>query len=81
MYTIYQHQFIDAVQNGKKQVVKTLVDNEQLQTILNDFVDAQTKYTKAAVDANNDAMTAFGVLLFKKEFYSDAWLKPFKIVK
>jgi uncharacterized protein (UPF0332 family) len=40
---------IDAVQTGKKQFVKTFVNNEKIADALNEFIDAQTSYTKQAV--------------------------------
>lgn len=48
---------IDAVQNGKKQFVSTFVQNEAVATALNDFVDAQTEYTKKAVKTTMDTTT------------------------
>lgn len=41
--------FIDTVQNGKKQFVNTFVQHEGIKTALNEFVDAQSAYTKAAL--------------------------------
>lgn len=41
--------FIDTVQSGKKQFVNTFVQNEAVKKALNEFVDAQSAYTKAAV--------------------------------
>ena len=41
--------FIDTVQNGKKQFVNTFVQHEGVKKALNEFVDAQAAYTKAAV--------------------------------
>lgn len=41
--------FIDTVQNGKKQFVNTFVQHDGVKKALNEFVDAQSAYTKAAV--------------------------------
>jgi hypothetical protein len=41
--------FIDTVQSGKKQFVNTFVQNDAVKKALNEFVDAQAAYTKAAV--------------------------------
>ena len=73
MFNTYAHTFIDAVQTGKKQVVTHAVKHERLATILNEFIDSQTKYTKSAVDAGFDAATSFGSLLMSKDLYSYNW--------
>lgn len=49
---------IDSIQTGKKTFVNTVfAQNEQVATALNQFVDAQTAYTKAAVKAGTDVAT------------------------
>jgi hypothetical protein len=48
---------IDAVQNGKKQFVKTFVSNEHIAESMNHFIDTQAEYTKKAVKATTDAAT------------------------
>ena len=48
---------IDAVQTGKKQFVKTFVQDEKIADALNQFIDNQTEYTKKAVKATVDAGT------------------------
>jgi len=48
---------IDAVQNGKKQFVKTFVQNETAATAMNDFIDAQAEYTKKAAKVGFDTAT------------------------
>ncbi len=49
---------IDAIQTGKKTFVNTVfAQNEKIATALNQFVDAQTEYTKAAVKAGTDVAT------------------------
>ena len=48
---------IDAVQNGKKQFVKTFVSNEHIAESMNQFIDTQAEYTKKAVRATTDAAT------------------------
>jgi len=52
-------EFIDTVQNAKKTMVKTLIQNETIAKSMNAFVDAQTAYTKDAVKA---AASAMGVI-------------------
>ena len=48
---------IDAVQTGKKQFVKTFVQDEKIADALNQFIDNQTEYTKKAAKATLDAGT------------------------
>ena len=49
---------IDAVQNGKKQFVKTFVQNEKMADAMNLFIDAQAMYTKQAFKVGVDTATA-----------------------
>ena len=49
--------FIDTFQNGKKQFVATMVKNEVVAGALNQFIDAQTAYTKEAVAAFTEVGT------------------------
>jgi ABC-type transporter Mla subunit MlaD len=55
MFTL--DQTIDTVQNGKKQFVKTFVQNEAVANALNNFVDAQSEYTKKAAKVGVDTFT------------------------
>lgn len=48
---------VDAVQNSKKQMINTFVTNENVKEALNNFVDAQSEYTKAAFKAGQDTFT------------------------
>jgi hypothetical protein len=48
---------IDTVQNSKKQVINTFVQNEAIKEVLIDLVDAQTSYTKEAAKVNQEAFT------------------------
>ena len=50
-------QFIDTVQNGKKQFVKTFVQNEAAATAMNSFIEAQAEYTKKAAKVGMDTFT------------------------
>jgi hypothetical protein len=43
---------VDAIQTSKKIFVDTFVKHEGLAKSLNEFVDAQTNYTKQAIDAS-----------------------------
>jgi len=49
---------IDTVQNGKKQFVKTFVQNEAAATAMNSFIEAQAEYTKKAAKVGMDTFTA-----------------------
>ena len=51
---------IDTIQTGKKMFVSTFVTNEAIAKAMNEFVDAQTEYTKKAVKAGTNAVTTFG---------------------
>lgn len=48
---------IDAVQNGKKQFVKTFVQNETAAAAMNSFIEAQAEYTKKAMAVGVDTFT------------------------
>ena len=48
---------IDAVQNGKKQFVKTFVTNGKIADSMNTFIDTQTTYTKEASKASLNMYT------------------------
>lgn len=50
MFTI--ESFVNTIQNGKKQLIKSFVTNDVAAKALTEFVDAQAAYTK-------DALTAF----------------------
>lgn len=56
---------IDAVQNGKKQFVNLFVNNDNMSKALNNFIDAQTEYTKDAVKAGTDTATVLGQEMVK----------------
>lgn len=49
--------YIDAVQNGKKQVVDTFVQHIGINKILNNFIDSQTAYTKSVVKVATEVGT------------------------
>jgi uroporphyrinogen-III decarboxylase len=50
-------QVIDTIQNGKKQFVNMFVHNDTVAKAMNEFVDAQTAYTKNAAKAGQDFLT------------------------
>lgn len=63
MYSV--DQTIETIQNAKKQFVNTMVKNEAIAKSLNEFVDAQTAYTKSAVKATQEAATKIGQEIIK----------------
>ena len=57
--------FIDTVSTAKKQFVSTFVKHEAIAKSMNDFVDAQSKYTKEAAKAGTDVATKMASELVK----------------
>jgi hypothetical protein len=53
MFTV--DSMVDTIQNSKKQFVNIFVQNKVIAQALNDFVDAQSEYTKNAFKTNFDA--------------------------
>ena len=51
MFNTATYAFIDGVSDFKKKFVEQTVQHEGIKTAMNTFVDAQSKYTKAAADA------------------------------
>ena len=61
---------IDAIQTGKKQFVNTVfAKNETIAKTLNEFVDAQTAYTKEAITAGSAAATGIQEILTDRTPY------------
>jgi hypothetical protein len=56
---------IDAVQIGKKQFVKTFVQNEKIAEAMNTFIDAQASYTKQAAKVGTDTMATLASEMVK----------------
>lgn len=69
MFKSYAHQGVDAIQSAKKQFVSTFVQHEQFAKVLNNFVDAQTQYTKSAIDAGADAFSGTQSILTDRTPY------------
>ncbi len=57
---------VDAVQDAKKQFVSTFIKHDEIGKILTQFVEAQTAYTKAAIDAGISASSQLTALATKK---------------
>ena len=71
MFNTATYAVIDSVSDFKKKFVETTVQHEGIKKALNDFVDAQTKYTKAAADAGMQSAMALGLIFSSKEFYTE----------
>jgi len=71
MFNTATYAFIDGVSDFKKKFVEQTVQHEGIKTAMNTFVDAQTKYTKAAADAGMQSMMALGMIFTSKDFYTE----------
>ena len=72
MIKMYINTAIDTIQTSKKMFVDTFVKHEGLAKSLNEFVDAQTDYTKKAFDASVETGTKVYNTITDKSFYADA---------
>ena len=76
MLTAIANVFIDAVQDGKKQFISSIVPSDRLVEILDTFVDAQTVYTKAVFSTNINTATKLAEFVFSKTYFGDKlWYK------
>lgn len=71
MFNTIAYAAVDAVQNSKKTFVETFVKHEGMAKTLTNFVDGQTAYTKAAIDAGLTFATNVGTLITTKSFYDE----------
>lgn len=71
MFNYYAHSAVDAIQTGKKYFLDSFVKQEDIKKALVQFVDAQTSYTKSAVDAGLQFGTSMSMLLTNQKFYQD----------
>jgi hypothetical protein len=71
MFNTATYAFIDGVSDFKKKFIEETVQHDGIKTALNNFVDAQTKYTKSAADAGMQSMMALGIIFTSKEFYTE----------
>jgi|LauGreDrversion4_2_1035121.scaffolds.fasta_scaffold701170_2 hypothetical protein len=62
---------VDAIQTSKKIFVDTFVKHEGLAKSLNEFVDAQTDYTKQAIDASMKVGNEVYKTVSDRTFYTD----------
>jgi hypothetical protein len=70
MFNTATYAFIDGVSDFKKKIVEQTVQHEGIKTAMNTFVDAQSKYTKAAADAGMQSAMALGMIFTNKDFYT-----------
>ncbi len=70
MFNTATYAFIDGVSDFKKKFVEQAVQHEGIKNALNGFVDAQSKYTKAAADAGMQSAMALGIIFTSKDFYT-----------
>ena len=72
MIKTYINTAIDTIQTSKKMFVDTFVKHDGLAKSFNDFVDAQTDYTKQAIDVSIKAGTNVYNTVTDKSFYTDS---------
>ena len=71
MFNTFNYAAIDAVQEAKKQFVKTFVQHEGIAKAMNSFVDSQAEYTKRHADASMAFATSLGLIFTSKQFFED----------
>ncbi len=71
MFNTATYALIDGVSDFKKKFVESTVQHDGIKTALNGFIDAQTKYTKAAADAGMQSAMALGMIFTSKDFYTE----------
>lgn len=69
MFNQFAFQAVDGIQSAKKQFVSTFVQHEGFQKVLNNFVDAQTAYTKEAITAGSAAAQGIQEILTDRTPY------------
>lgn len=62
---------VDSIQVSKKMFVDTFVKHEGLAKTMTEFVDAQTEYTKKAIDVGFTTGTNMYKTVTDKSFYAD----------
>jgi hypothetical protein len=71
MFNYYANSMVETIQTGKKYFVDAFVKNEDVKKALTQFVDAQTAYTKSAIDAGLTFGTNMSMLFTNQKFYQD----------
>lgn len=62
---------VDAIQTSKKIFVDTFVKHEGLSKTMNEFVDAQTEYTKKAIEVGFTTASNMHKTVTDKSFYTE----------
>ena len=75
MFTTYTDSVIDTVQTTKKSIVEMFGATTEIKKIFNDYIDAQTKYTKEAAQASISMNTKFVEVLMDRTPYVEAQKK------
>jgi hypothetical protein len=71
MLKMFADTTVDTIQTSKKMFVDTFVKHEGLAKTLNEFVDAQTEYTKKAIETGITTGTNVYSAITDKTFYTD----------
>jgi hypothetical protein len=71
MLTTLVNNTVDAVQTSKKIFVDTFVKHEGLSKTMNEFVDAQTEYTKKAIEVGFTTTSNMHKIVTDKSFYTE----------
>jgi hypothetical protein len=59
MIATYANQFVDTVQDTKKNILKTMITDEKVRAPFQSFVDAQTVFSKEMVKIADNVLTQF----------------------
>jgi hypothetical protein len=59
MIATYANQFVDTVQDTKKNILKTMITDEKVRAPFQSFVDAQTTFSKEMVKIADNVLTQF----------------------
>jgi hypothetical protein len=71
MLTTLVNNTVDAIQTSKKIFVDTFVKHEGLSKTMNEFVDAQTEYTKKAIEVGFNTASNLHKTVTDKSFYTE----------
>lgn len=72
MFNTYTNSVIDTVQTAKKSFVEIFGATAEVKAICNEFIDAQTKYTKEAAETGMSLSTKVTELLMDRTPYIEA---------
>ena len=75
MFNTFIDNAIDQIVVAKKTVAKAISPTKEVNTILNDFIDAQDKYTRSAMKAGTDVLTRLGEVAMDRTPYVEAQKK------